>query len=97
MATKEQRRLTTKIRENRNANKNKLSGYFKRQTDEIVLKKNWMWLPKENHMNESEFLLIAAQNNAITTHYNKEKINTIQQKSKSRLCEETNKTVNNKS
>ena len=38
-------------------------GDFKRQTDKIVYEKIWLWLWKENLKGETEFLLMAAQNN----------------------------------
>ena len=56
--------------------------YFQRQTSE----KTRTWLRKGNLKKETEYLLMAAQNNAIRTNYVEEKIDKTQQKSKYRLC-----------
>ena len=40
-----------------------------RQTDKIAHEKTWTWLGKENLKTEIEFLLIAAQKNAVRTNY----------------------------
>ena len=54
---------------------------------------NWTWQRRWNLMKEIEFLLIAAQNNAIRTDYIKAKrYNT--QNSKFRLCGVRDETVN---
>ena len=50
-------------------------GYFKRQTSEVTRKKTGTLQRKANLKRENESVLIAAQNNAITTNYVKAKIN----------------------
>ena len=57
-------------------------------------RKTWMWLRKGNLKRESEFLLIAAQNNAIRTNYIKARIDKTQQNRKYKLCGGTNETIN---
>ena len=44
---------------------------------------------KGKHLERTEFLQIAAQNNGMRTNYTKEKINKTQQNNKYRLCHET--------
>ena len=41
----------------------KLYGYFKRQTSEITNEKTWMWLRKGNLKRKTESHQLAAQNN----------------------------------
>ena len=43
-----------------------LYGLFKGLTSDISHKKTWRWLRRGNLNRETEFLLIAAQNNAIS-------------------------------
>ena len=70
---------TTVIRKQKWKKKKKqLYQYSKRQTGE----KTWTWLRKGNFKRESESLLIAAQNDAITTNYVKAKIDKLQENSK---------------
>ena len=64
-----------------------------RQTSEIIHEKTWVWLRKGNLKREIKSLLLAAQNNAIRTNYNKVKIDKMQQNSKCRLCCERNETI----
>ena len=49
---------------------------------------------KINLKRETEFLLIAAQNNAIRTHYIKTKMDKTQQNSKCGLCGDRDETIN---
>ena len=44
-------------------------GSFKRETDNISREKTWTWLRKGNLKRETEYLLIAAENNTIRTNY----------------------------
>ena len=53
-----------------------------------------MWLRKGNLKRETEFLLIAAQNNAIRINHIKMRIDKMQQNSKCRLCSDRNETFN---
>ena len=48
--------------------------HFKRQKSKIFHEKIWTLLRKGNLKRENEFLLIAAQNNAIKTNYFKARI-----------------------
>ena len=63
-------------------------GYFKRQTSDITHKKTRTWLWKGNLKRENEYLLMAAENNAIRTNYFQAKVNITQQNNKSGLCTE---------
>ena len=49
---------------------------------------------KGNFKRETEPLLIAAQNNAITTNHIKARIDKVQQNSKCRLCGDKDETIN---
>ena len=69
-------------------------GYFKRQTTEILHQKTWTWLRKENLKRESEYLLIAAQNNAIRTNYVKVKLVKMEEISKCRFRGDRDETIN---
>ena len=60
-----QKRTTTKTRKQRWKEK-QLYGYFKRQTGKISHKMTGTWLWKRNFKRETESLLIATQNNAIS-------------------------------
>ena len=53
----------------------------------------WTWLWKGNLKKETEFLSIAAQNNAIRTNYIKAKIDHIQQNNKCKLRDDRDKTI----
>ena len=72
-----------------------LYGYFKRLISYKSRKKTWRWFRKENLLRETEFLLIAAQNNAIRTHQIEERLDKTQQNSRCRLCGDRDKTINN--
>ena len=65
-----------------------LYGHFKRLINNISHQKTWTWLRKGNLRRETEFLLIAAQDNAIRTNHIKARIDKTQQNSKCRLCGE---------
>ena len=56
--------------------------------------KTWTWLRKGYLKRETESLLIAAQNNAIRTDYDKAKIDKTQQNCRCRLWVERNETIN---
>ena len=60
----------------------------------IPHKKTWTWLRKGNLKRETEFLLIAAQNNAIRTNHIKARIDKTQQNSKCRLWGDTDEMIN---
>ena len=70
-----------------------MNGYFKRQTSEISHGKTCTSLRKGNFKKEPEFILIAAQNNAIRTNYFKAKIDKTQQNSKYRLWGDRDETI----
>ena len=53
-----------------------------------------MWLRKRNFKRDREFLLIAAQNNAIRTNHIKARIDKTRQNSKCRLCSDRDETIN---
>ena len=46
-----------------------LYGRYNPLINNISREKNWTWLRKGNFKRETEFILIAAQNNAIRTNY----------------------------
>ena len=71
-----------------------LYGHFKQRTNEISHEKTQTWLRKGNLKRESEFLLIAAQNNDIRTKYVKARIDKMQQNSSCRLCGDRNEMIN---
>ena len=71
-----------------------LIGPFKRLINNISHDKTWTWLRKGNFKNETESLLIAAQNNAIRTNHIKARIDKTQQTSKCRLCSDRDETIN---
>ena len=56
--------------------------------------KTWTWLRKRSLKKETEFLLIAAQNNAIRTNYVKAITDKTQENSRCRLCSDRNETIN---
>ena len=76
--------------ENRNNQKKReekqLYGRFQWPTSDISHEKTWTWLRKGNLKRETDFLLIAVQNNAMSTNYIKARIDKTQQNSKCRLC-----------
>ena len=71
-----------------------LYGRFKRLINNISLDKTWTWLRKGNFKKETEFLLIAAQDNAVRTNHIKGRIDKMQQNSKCRLCGDWYGTIN---
>ena len=71
-----------------------LYGNLKRLINNISHDKTWMWLRKRNFKRETEYILIAAQNNAIRTNHTKAKIDKIQQNSKYRSCGDRDETIN---
>ena len=71
-----------------------LYGYFKRQTNENARNKMWTWLRKRNCKRETEFLLIATQNNVIRDNYIKATADHTQLNSKCRLCDDKDETIN---
>ena len=67
---------------------------FKRVINNISHDKTWTWLRKINFKRETEYLLIAAQNNAVRTNHIKARIDKTQQNSKCRLCSDRDETIN---
>ena len=68
-------------------------GCFNRLIRNILQKKTWMWLRKEN-LRETESLQIAAQNNAIRVNHIKARIDKTQQNSKCWLCVNRDEMIN---
>ena len=56
-----------------------LYGRFKRLINNISHEKTWMWFRKVNIKRETEYLLIAAQNNAMRTNHIQARIDKTQQ------------------
>ena len=77
-------RITTTRKQK--SEKKQLYGRFKRLISNILHQKTWTWLRKGNLKREKEYLLIAAQDNAIRTNNIKARIDKSQQNSKWRLC-----------
>ena len=71
-----------------------LYGRFKWLINNISHDKTWTWLRKGNFKRETEYLLTAAQNNAIRTNHIKARIDKTQQNSKCRLCGDRDETIN---
>ena len=67
---------------------------FKWLTNNISHQKTWTWQRKGNLKRETEFLLIAAQDNAIRTNHMKARIDKTQQNSKGRLFADRDETIN---
>ena len=67
---------------------------FKRLINNISHEKTWTWLRKGNIRRQTEYFLIAAQNNAIKTNHIKARIDKTQQNSKCRLCGDRDETIN---
>ena len=67
---------------------------FKLLINYILHDKTWTWLRKGNFKRETYSLLIAAQNNAMTTNHIKARIDETPQNSKSRLCGDRDETIN---
>ena len=74
--------------------KKQLYGHFKRLLNNISHQKTWTWLRKGNLKRETEYLLIAAQDNAIRTNHIKARIDKTQQNSKCKLCSDRDETIN---
>ena len=74
--------------------KTHLYGRFKRLINNISHKKTCIWQRKEYLKRQTEFLLIAAQDNAIRTHNIKARIDKMQQNSKCRLRGDWDETIN---
>ena len=95
-------RLITATRNNTNrttinkkkGKKTQLGGRFKRLISDISHKKTWLWLRKGNLKRDTEFLLTAAQNNAIKTYYIKARIDKTQLNSRCRLRGDRDETIN---
>ena len=71
-----------------------LYGSFKRLINNISHDKTWTWLRKGNFKRETEYLLIAAQDNVIRTKQIKARIDKTRQNSKCRLCGDRDETFN---
>ena len=71
-----------------------LYGHSKRQASVISNEKTWTWLRKGNLTRKTEVLLIAAQNNAISTNYIKTIIDQTQQNISCRLYGDRDETIN---
>ena len=69
-------------------------GRFKRLIKNVSPQKTWTWLRKGNFKRETEYLLIATQNNAVRTNHTKARIDKTQQNSKCRLCGDRDETIN---
>ena len=105
---KHERRLITAIRYNtdntmddrmtitrkQNWEGKQLYGRFKRLIHNISQNKTWTWLRKGNFKRETEYLLMAAQNNAIRANHIKARIDKMQQNSKFRLYGDSDETIN---
>ena len=74
--------------------KKQLYGRFKRLINNILHQKTWTWLRKGNLKRETEYLLIAAQDNAIRPNHIEARIDKTQQNSKCRLCSDRDETIN---
>ena len=71
-----------------------LYGRFKRLISNILHEKTWTWPRKGNLKKETEYLLIAAQNNAVRNNHIKARIEKTQQNSKCWLCGDRDETIN---
>ena len=72
----------------------KLYGRVKRVINKISHQKTWTRLRRGNLKRETEFHLIAAQDNAIRTNHIKARIDKTQQNSKCGLCGDRDETIN---
>ena len=70
-----------------------LYGHFKRLLNNISHDKIWTWLRKGNFKKETEYLFIAAQDNATRTNHIKARIDKTQQNNKCRLCVDRDETI----
>ena len=71
-----------------------LHGRFKLLINNISHDKTWTWLRKENFKEETESLLMAAQNIAIKTNHINARIDKTQQNGKCSLCGDGDETIN---
>ena len=71
-----------------------LYGHFKRLINNISYQKTCTWLRKGYLKREADYLLIAAQDNAIRTNHIKMRIDMTQQNGKCRLCGDKDETIN---
>ena len=71
-----------------------LYGRSKRLINNISHDKTWTWLKKGNFKRETEYLLIAAQDNAVRTNQIKARIDKTQQNSICRICGDRDETMN---
>ena len=67
---------------------------LKHLINNISHQKTWTWLRKGNPKRGTESLLIAAQDNAITTNHIKTRIDKTQKNSKCKLCSDRDETIN---
>ena len=67
---------------------------FKLQTSDVAHEKTWTWLRKWNFKRETEYVLIAAKNNAIRTNHIKARIGKTHQNTRCRLCSEREEMIN---
>ena len=70
-----------------------LYGCFKRLTRNISPEKTWTWQKKGNLKREIESLLIAAQNNVISSNHIKARIDKTQENSRCKLCGDIDETI----
>ena len=71
-----------------------LHGQFLRQTDDVAGDSRWLWLKQGSLKRETESLILAAQEQAISTNAIKAYIDKSQEQSKCRMCGERDETVN---
>ena len=71
-----------------------ICGRFKRLINNISHQKSRTWLRKGNLKRETEYLLIAAQDNTVRTNHIKVRIDKTRQHSKCRLCSDRDEMIN---
>ena len=71
----------------------KLHGQFFKQFEDVAGEEKWLWLRDGSIKREPESLIMAAQEQAITTNAIKAKIDKIQAESKCRFCGKVNETL----
>ena len=71
-----------------------LYGRFKLLINNISHDKTWTWLRKGNFKKETEYLLIAAQDNSVRTNHIKARIDKTKKNSKCRLSGDRDETIN---
>ena len=72
----------------------KLNGCFIRLINSISYDKTWAWRRKGNFMRETEYLLIAAQNNTIRTNHIIARKYKTKKNSKCRVCGDRDEAIN---